>query len=511
MTIRYEQMRTAHTSIWEAMDVRETADAWLQAAHGTGAMQDGEWRVYTRRGFREGSGAAQRKEVETKAVVPDGIVYDVAQPNEWPWRVEYHVTVRTMDEDEARVRLRLGKDEKGDVAVRVWGTRPRRGGTGGGAAVSPVAVDDVEGARVLFWVHTWGGGGGRDTGRRRELMLAAAAAEQGGVEWEGLRRVMGGEVAVATAAEREEERRDREERRARTAAAQAALRAAEAATRRADRAARRAATPREESEADEGHVEGADTLAALAAAARRLGADLSTGWGGVRRQYLRKALRHHPDKGGQMTQFQAAQQAHETLRAATPDERGQATAAAARAKAAGAEPECDEVQLTPAEAEEQRAAAHTHEGEARRELGEAQAAEAGAQMAWEKIAEGIRAAAAAYFQAWGAYQRRVLQTRAGWARAAGHATLRAQIAAEAATRAVQARERRARDDEARLQAMRAREARVMQRRTEARRAAAQQLRSMAGRQLLAALGVDYATVAGRARVHVPTVTRDCRV
>ena len=76
---------------------------------------------------------------------------------------------------------------------------------------------------------------------------------------------------------------------------------------------------------------------------------------------------------------------------------------------------------------------------------------------------------------------------------------------------MQARERRARDDEARLQAMRAREARVMQRRTEARRAAAQQLRSMAGRQLLAALGVDYATVAGRARVHVPTVTRDCRV
>ena len=128
-------------------------------------------------------------------------------------------------------------------------------------------------------------------------------------------------------------------------------------------------------------------------------------------------------------------------------------------------------------------------------------------MAWEQIADGVRAAAAAYFQAWGAYQRRALQTRAGWARAAGHATLRAQMAAEAATRAVQARERRARDEEVKVQAMRAREMRVMERRTAARREAAQQLRGLAGRQLLAALSTDYATVAGRAKVHVPTVTR----
>ena len=62
-----------------------------------------------------------------------------------------------------------------------------------------------------------------------------------------------------------------------------------------------------------------------------------------------------------------------------------------------------------------------------------------------------------------------------------------------------------------MQAMRAREMRVMERRTAARRESAQQLRGLAGRQLLAALSADYATVAGRARVHVPTVTRDCRV
>ena len=511
VTLRYEQMQAARTSIGEQVDVRTTADEWLQAAHGARPALDGEWRVYTRRGFREGSGAAQRKEVETKAVAPDGTVYDVAQPNEWPWRVEYYVTVRVADGDEAQVRMRLGKDDAGGVAVRVWGSRPRHGGSSGGAAVSPEAADDVEGARVLFWVHTWGTGGGGDTGRRRELMLAAEAAEQGGTDWERLRRAMGGEVRVATAAERAEERRGREERRARTVAAQAALREAEAAARRADRAARGTATTGTGPEAGEGRGEGADAMAVLAEAAGQLGADLSTGWGGVRRQYLREALRHHPDKGGQMARFQATQQAYETLNAATPEERGQATAAAVRAKAAGAEPECDAAQPTPAEAAAQRATAHTQVVEAQEELEEAQAAEAGARMAWERIAEGVRAAAAAYFQAWGAYQRRVLQTRAGWARAAGHATLRAQMAAEAATRVVQARERRARDEEVKVQAMRAREMRVMERRTAARRESAQQLRGLAGRQLLAALSADYATVAGRARVHVPTVTRDCRV
>jgi hypothetical protein len=51
----------------------------------------GTWSAHTRRGFRRGTGAARRKTTQTMAVTPDGGVRSVAQPTEWPGRLEYAV------------------------------------------------------------------------------------------------------------------------------------------------------------------------------------------------------------------------------------------------------------------------------------------------------------------------------------------------------------------------------------------------------------------------------------
>ena len=155
----------------------------------------------------------------------------------------------------------------------------------------------------------------------------------------------------------------------------------------------------------------------------------------VRKRYLLAALKAHPDKpGGEAARFRAIHEAYEELCRYTPEERRQLTGASAReaeetaraAARAAATARGPEMEAELARREEAAREAH----EAAREAREA----ADAPRVWEQVAERLRAAAAAYFEAWQATLRGVRRKREKEAVALGYASHAAQCAAEAVQR-----------------------------------------------------------------------------
>ena len=531
--MRYRQLRrvAAGGTAKEGMRLEEWErlyGGWLRKAREKGAPGGG-WSVHTRRGFRRGTGAAHRKEVETMAVAPDGRVYAVAQPGTWPWQVEYEVHVQCGAHEQVMVRLRLQRGREGEVVIGVaaWPTgrdgRPTRMATAPYQQVdAPLSERGIgEAARALFWTHGWAGAARPRTGARAVLedaaRAAAAAAEGREADWECIRRALSGELPQQTVAERAVERKEREERAREAEAARhwadAAAVAAEAARARAWQAGGRPGEGRREgAEGAEGDGskaggEGANKEAGmLLAAAAQLGVKVDAGRQEVRRQYLRQALQNHPDKGGDATQFRAVQAAYEVMSRTAPEERRRV----AGQQGGGDRPGGGAATAAPemADAEEaQRAEEEAAEAgeEERRAAGVAAGAEEAAARprAWERVAARLEGAVAAYSAAWSEHQSRQRKAKEEAARKAGYATHGARRATEAAERKERAREERVAAEAAAVREGREREKKVMGRMTAARRREEVEMRELSGARIIEAMDADWAAVQREYSVLVP--------
>ena len=506
---RYAQLQRVRGTRGDGMRLEEWTRAhgpWLRAARGGDG--GGRWSAHTRLGFRQGAGAARRKETETVAVGPDDSVYAAAQPGAWPWLLEYEAVVRCEADEAVLVRLRLqhGRDETVEVGVSAWPTdargEPTRSATIERQQVN-VALDSgalVAAARELFWVFGWRGAPSANAGMRGALEAAARAAGEGR-DWTAVQRVLSGALPRQTMAERVQEKHERE---ARARRAEEALAAAEAAARATDACRQHMeGGRRREHETNSSTAQGlAGRAVEEAAAALRV--EVGATQAVVRKRYLLAALQAHPDKpGGEAARFRAIQEAYEELGRHTPEERRRLVGAAGR--------EAEEAARTATRAaaaacgpgmgaklaglEEAEAAAH----EAARAAKEA----AEAPRAWQLVAERLRAAAAAYFKAWQALQREARRKREREAHEQGYESLAARRATETVQRREQAKAARAAADAAAVETMRAAERRVMERLTWARRAEANELRELSGRLLREAIEADWLTVRGAYRIKVP--------
>jgi len=501
--VRYAQLRRVCGAAGHHMQLEEWGrlhGTWLQTARGDGAQR---WSAHTRHGFRPGVGAAHRKEVETVAVGPDGAVYAVAPPGTWPWLVEYEAVVRCATGAAMLVRLRLkhGQGETVAVGVSAWPAdaqgKPTRCARVRRQQVN-VQLDSeplAGAARELFWVFGWPGGPQAPTGMRGALMAAAEAAETGR-DWVAVQRTLGGALPQQTMAERMQEKREREALQAQAeeaaAAAEAAAEQVESARRRRHAEGGSAAAAAQEERTDAGR--------AVEAAAAVLDVAVGATHAVVKKKYLVAALRTHPDKpGGEAAKFRKVNEAYEELCSHTPEERrrlvgeeDEARQAATRDAAAAGGPVTD-AEMARLEAEEE---------EACRAAVEKKAA-AAAPKVWQRVTERLRAAAAAYFEAWQAFQSELRRRREGAAIALNHTSHAARCAAEAVQRRERARADKEAADAAAMAAMRAKERRVMERLTLARRAEAAELRELSGRRLREAIEADWEAVRRAYRVKVP--------
>ena len=499
--MRYAQLKRAARTEGGYVDLADWGGRdgdWLRTAR-TAAGREAEWTIHTRRGFCSGTGAAHRKEVTTAAVAPDGAVYGVAQPTSWPWQVEYEVQVRTEPEQgggrqggaERRIvkaSIRLQRGDEGRMAARVCTETVRADGTRQRGEPRRSAITRLEqgesdrGLLALFWVFGWkrdgregGRGEGQRGGMRRALHEAAeAAGRKGG--WRELRRGLGGELRRLTMEERAEgRRRGAELQKEADEAADEAGEAAEAAT----EAARQTAGCGTATEAEE------EGRIALIAAAAALGVDADAEPLVVRTAYLRKAIRTHPDKGGEAEAFRRVRDAYDLMRADAPTMRRQrATGGAERERAT-----------------EQEAESTAREAGARARR--TKEAAAGWRPTWEGVAAALVKGGKAYFEAWGTYQKEVRKARERGAKTAGYASAGMQRATEAARRRGERAAATATATVEAIRAMRDAEKRVMRRVTAARGAEATTLREVSGRLMLAALEADWTTVARENVVRVP--------
>ena len=337
MSMRFSQLRPhsqrAHIRDWTGRH------AWLPATRPATATQCDQDAWYTRvhRGFREGGGASQRKEVQTVAVNAHGAVSVVADPTNWPWLVEYELDVSgaTRTDGSAErilVTLRLGHAH-GDVAAHVTARYVQADGKIDKTTTTRVGTalqgdHDGTGLRELFWntVMRYHTAPGAQAATRRAAACATTRCLNLGntpdaEAWHALRRVMGGEVPPPSMQERTEEGLRRR------AAGEAAASEAERRTRTvhtqdttdADTRARHAQTSRHATP----HV--SEEAERLRAAASTLGVAIDAPADAVRRAYLIAAVRAHPDKaGGTKLAFIALQDAHERIRGATDETRHRA-------------------------------------------------------------------------------------------------------------------------------------------------------------------------------------------
>lgn len=84
-----------------------------------------------------------------------------------------------MDGAELQVRLRLGRDDTGQVTVQVRGRTQGDRTASAAAEVELTDGDNAEGARALFWVHEWGGGAERG-GEARGTAAGGRVGDEGG-------------------------------------------------------------------------------------------------------------------------------------------------------------------------------------------------------------------------------------------------------------------------------------------------------------------------------------------
>ena len=355
-----EENGVTHTTLEAAAGPR---GRWLREA----AAERRGWAIYTRRGFRQGGGAARRKVAETIAVSAEGALYDVAPPAMWPWRVSLtmrivtpaHVLVPEGEEADAApdeehdhaytVTVRLGQKDGGRLHA-VVSARAREGhGRGERAIAVSLAPDDEggdRGVREVFWVHGWPAARAARSERAMCIRTARTALsrimEQGdgrrgdAAEWKYLRGLLGGEVPQLNAAERAAVRavadatqKATEAAEQTAAAATTAAAARAAAAHHAAEGLRREATAARAASAQS--AQPAVAPEALLAAEGVLGAKAVDGAAAVRKAYRQRALANHPDKTGEDgTAFREIGDAYATVMQASPD----ATAAEARAGAA---------------------------------------------------------------------------------------------------------------------------------------------------------------------------------
>ena len=508
--VRCERVRRGDTIGIQRQEEQWASDAraaWV-AAGGSG------WSVHTKRGFRQGSGAANRKQVVSMAVDESGGQWDLAPPSVWPWRVVYrvHVTGGTRAQDahaaasgdrlgRTVVTLQLSEHANGELMVSARAQEQRQNGalhgTRGERAVQvPLTLegrlDELDGVHWdagvhdLFWVMGWSGGTCAESARARTIREAISAARDGD-GWERLRRVMGGEVPEATTAERVAEKRQREDavREAREAAEAAADAAAE--TEQARRQERRG----ERREASELEKEGQRARAD----AETLGVDAAAEAQALRSAFMSAALRNHPDKGGNASAFRRIKEAHERMRAVPREQRREAAAAAAAWEAGGGADRVNESEATRAERRER----------VRRRTG--MAAEAAAEAAWvpgwSRVADALKRASDAYFGAWTRYRRRAAEAEEAEARRTGWESAAAQRRGRSAQRAAQRKEAARAAEEAAVREMRERERRTMERVRSERAREMAVLREMEAASLLEAMRADWATVKQRSVVRIP--------
>ena len=515
--MRYGQLRQvcdAKTGKGVGLDEWEREQGgWLRRARQQGTAE-GRWSAHTRHGFRRGAGAAHRKEVETVAVAPSGEVYAVAQPGSWPKQLRYDVLVRCRVEGTVRhdviVSLRLHEDRGGKVAISVSaqpadaeGRQTRSAGVTGQHVNAPLGGADLLGAaRALFWVHEWAGAPAPREGARGLLLAAAETAAANTADaWEAMRRALSGELPQQTMAERMQEKQQREERQE---AAEAAGAAAGSATMRA-RAARARAGRRRPAGApsDAGGAGGAETADgdATAAAAGVLGVPTGAEREVVRSRYLRLAMKHHPDKGGEdAAQFRAVQDAYEEMNRHTPEERRRMEAErqergrpATGGSTEGETETEDGEEVERAEAAEVKAVAEWTVA----------AEDAARPRGWTQVALRLKEAAAIYFREWHAFQRAVQRKRAEIAKTEGYETHAARCAARARQREEERRTKREAADTAALEAMRQEERNNQAVLRERRRQEVEQLRELSIKSLGEAIKKDYPEVARKYVVKVP--------
>ena len=341
----------------------------------------------------------------------------------------------------------------------------------------------------LFWVHGWAAPRSTSGELASAAREAATTARGGTLRWELLCPCLGGELPRLAPTEAATERA------AHTAlsdaVAQAQAEAGEAArrereARRRRRAAREAARGDWGAAQEEGEQGGA--AAKVGAAAALLGVPADATRMEVRSAYLKRALRAHPDKGGDAAVFRALHEAMEELQGLTPAERREAAEAGRRAEAeAKRAAEREEEAVSVEEAEEQWNEAERERREAEQRAETAAAALREWTPTWRRVAAHVDKAGAAYFDAWRAHRKETRRARERSAREEGFdsdAQRRATGNAEA-KRARAAARVAAREEE--VNAMREAERRTSERLAAERAQEAVTLRERAGRHLLGAL------------------------
>ena len=514
--MKYSQlrrMRDARTGEGVGLDEWGRAEGgWLRRAREQGAVE-GEWSAHTRHGFKRGAGAAHRKEMETVAVAPDGAVYAVTQPGSWPWQLQYDILVRCEVEGTVRhdvtVRLRLQRDKGNTVAIGVSAWPADAEGRQAHSEKVPrqhvnaplEGADLLRAAQELFWVHGWDGAPPPRDGTRGLLLKAAEAAETATQGWESVRRALSGELPQQTMAERVQERemRDRREEEAKTTAAaavRAATRAKAARAREESRRGGRSASGAARTRSAEA-VAGEALEAAAGVLEVRAGAEIAE----VRKNYLRLALQHHPDKGSSDDEhYRTVQEAYETMRGHAPEARRRMEAA--RREAGGTAAGDGGEGNAEMEGEEELERAEAAEAKALEES--AAAAESAARpREWLRVAAPLKEAAAIYFREWHAFQRGVQRKRMETAKAEGYDTHAEKRAAQARQRTEQRQAEREAADAAALEAMRQERERDKAELRERRQQEETRLRELSGRALSEAIAANWLAVAEGYIVRVP--------
>jgi len=135
--------------------------AWLPSERRK--SETATWTAHTHRGFREGGGAAGRKEAHAVAVDAHETVYSIAATARWPWLVEYELdafdATRTDGTKGQRtsVTVQLGYSD-GEMTARVRarhvqadGQRYRSDDTAISAEMELIGDHEGRGLRALFW------------------------------------------------------------------------------------------------------------------------------------------------------------------------------------------------------------------------------------------------------------------------------------------------------------------------------------------------------------------------
>ena len=261
-----------------------------------------------------------------------------------------------------------------------------------------------------------GSGGWQESGMRGQLEEAARAARGRAGGWTQICQCLGGRVRQMSMTERAAGRREREEMEEEAARTAKAAETAEAAA----AAAEAAAAAAEGRNGRGGAQVGGDPGLTAAACTLEVAADAERG--AVRKAYLRKALRTHPDRGGEKSAFQELESAFQLMSKNTGEER--------RRRMAGGDAGSREAGEAAGEAGRSATVAAA--------AAEVAAAAAKAVAEWQpasaKVAHALREGERAYTKGWEEYQRQVRRMREERAREAGYETHKARGAEEARVR-----------------------------------------------------------------------------